>query len=431
MLEVLIVHRFVLNLASLVHGLHRPEHTATTGNRFEFLKHGFLYEVGQFVHDVSALHRVLRLGPAALLVDDQLNRQGAAHRFFGGGGDGLVVGVGVEGVGVVLNRQKGLQGRSDVVEVDLLGVKAASTRLNVVLEFLTALVGPVHVAHGDRPNAACDAADDRVFRIEPVGEEEGKVRCELVDVHASAAVVLHVGEPVGECQRELRDGVGARLSDVVARNGHGVVVANAVVDVVLLHVAHEFERKGRGEDAGVLRLVFLENVGLDRPSDRLQGSCLDFSVGGSVHHFVASSSHGGQTKSVVAFGEFASVGRVKQLHRLALLDQVGFHLLVDGSVEEEGENDGRWPVDGHRDRGVGVAQIKAGVEPLGVVGRGDGNTGIADLAPNVRAASGVPSVERDRVKGRGKTNVVLALAQVVEAAVGALGLAFTCKHAGR
>ena len=39
------------------------------------LKHGFLHEVGQFVHDVGALHRVLRLGPAALLVDDQLNRQ--------------------------------------------------------------------------------------------------------------------------------------------------------------------------------------------------------------------------------------------------------------------------------------------------------------------------------------------------------------------
>ena len=209
------------------------------------------------------------------------------------------------------------------------------------------------------------------------------------------------------------------------------MVANAVVDVVLLHVAHEFERKGRGEDAGVLRLVFLENIGLDRSTHRLEGSCLDLSVGLGVHHFVAPSSHGGQSKPVVPFGEFASVGRVKQLHRLALLDQVGFHLLVDGSVEEEGENDGRWPVDGHRDRGVGVAQIKAGVEPLGVVGRGDGNTGIADLAPNVRAASRVPSVERDRVKGRGKTNVVLALAQVVEAAVGALGLAFTCKHAGR
>ena len=307
-LEVLVVHRFVLNLASLVHGLHGTEHAATTGNRFEFLKHGFLNEVGQFVHDVGALHRVLRLGPAALLVDDELNRQGAAHRFFGGGGDGLVVGVGVEGVGVVLNRQQGLQGGSDVVEVDLLRVEAASARLNVVLELLTALVGPVHVAHRDRPNAACDPADDRVFGVEPVGEEERQVGCELVDVHASAAVVFHVGEAVGKRQGELRDGVGTRLGDVVARDGHGVVVANPVVDVVLLHVAHELERKGRGEDAGVLRLVFLQNIRLDRSTHRLQGSCLDFSVGFGVHHFVAPSSHGGQSKPVVAFREFAAVG---------------------------------------------------------------------------------------------------------------------------
>ena len=139
----------------------------------------------------------------------------------------------------------------------------------MVLQFLTALVGPVHVAHGDRPNATCHPADNRVFGVESVREEEREVRCEFVDVHASAAVVFHVGEPVGEREGELRDGVGARLSDVVARDGHGVVVANAVVDVVLLHVAHEFERKGRGEDARVLRLVFLENVGLNRPTHRL------------------------------------------------------------------------------------------------------------------------------------------------------------------
>ena len=106
----------------------------------------------------------------------------------------------------------------------------------------------------------------------------------------------------------MRDGVGTRLSDVVARDGHGVVVANAVVDVVLLDVAHEFERKGRGEDARVLRLVFLEDIRLDRSTHRLQGSCLDLSVGVSVHHLVAPSSHGGQSKPVVPFREVAPVG---------------------------------------------------------------------------------------------------------------------------
>ena len=170
---------------------------------------------------------------------------------------------------------------------------------------------------------------------------------------------------------------------------------------------------------------------MDRSSDRLQRAGFDLSVGVGVHHLVAPSSHGGQSKSVVPFREFAPVGRIQQLHRLALLGQMRLDLLVDGGVEEEGENDGRRPVDGHRDRGVGVAQIKAGVEALGVVGRGDGDPRVAHFAPNVGATSGVPSVERDRVEGGGETNVVLALAQVVEAAVGALGLAFTGEHAGR
>ena len=48
-----------------------------------------------------------------------------------------------------------------------------------------------------------------------------------------------VGEAVGKRQGELRDGVGTGLGDVVARDGHGVVVANAVIDVVLLHVAED------------------------------------------------------------------------------------------------------------------------------------------------------------------------------------------------
>ena len=86
------------------------------------------------------------------------------------------------------------------------------------------------------------------------------------------------------------------------------MVANAVVDVVLLDVAHELEREGRGEDAGVLRLIFLENIRLDGSSHRLQGSCLDFRVSLGVHHFVAPSSHGGQSKPVVAFRESAAVG---------------------------------------------------------------------------------------------------------------------------
>jgi hypothetical protein len=38
---------------------------------------------------------------------------------------------------------------------------------------------------------------------------------------------------------------------------------DAVVDKILLHIAHELEREVGGENAGVLPLVLLEDVGLN------------------------------------------------------------------------------------------------------------------------------------------------------------------------
>ena len=43
----------------------------------------------------------------------------------------------------------------------------------------------------------------RVLRIQAVGEEERQVGREVVDVHAAGQVVLHVGEAVGQGERQL------------------------------------------------------------------------------------------------------------------------------------------------------------------------------------------------------------------------------------
>ena len=148
-------------------------------------------------------------------------------------------------------------------------------------------------------------------------------------------------KPLASVSGELGDGVGARFGDVVARDGHGVVVANAVVDVVLLHVAHEFEREGRGEDAGVLRLVFLENVGLDRSAHRLQRAGLDLSVDVCVHHLVARRPTVAKPNPLcpsgeVALGPTARHPTISPAPCLVRPDS-RFHLLVDGGVEEEGQ----------------------------------------------------------------------------------------------
>ncbi len=80
------------------------------------------------------------------------------------------------------------------------------------------------------------------------------------------------------------------------------MVPDAVVDVILLHVAHEAERKGRREDAGVLGLVFLEDVRLHRATHGLKGLGLDSRVGFRVHERVATAADGGKAEAVVAFG---------------------------------------------------------------------------------------------------------------------------------
>src|SRR5690606_16594308 len=114
-------------------------------------------------------------------------------------------------------------------------------------------------------------ADDGVFRVHAVGEEERQVGREVVDVHATGEVVLDDGETVGQGESQLADRVRAGFGDVIAGDGHRVEVAHLVIDKVLLDVAHHAQRELGGEDAGVLRLVFLEDVGLHGAAHGGQG----------------------------------------------------------------------------------------------------------------------------------------------------------------
>jgi hypothetical protein len=219
-LEHLVVHALFLDLAALVAGLHRAQHAAAVGDLLELGQHRFFHQFGQLVDDEGALVGVLVLGQAPLAVDDQLDRHRAAHAVFGGRGDGLVEGVGVQAVAVVVDRDQRLQRGADVVELDLLRVQAAAAGLDVVLQLLAALVGAVLVAHRHRPDAARHAAQHGVLRVHAVAEEEAQVGREVVDVHAARQVRLHEGEAVAEREGQLADRVGAGFGDVIAADRH-------------------------------------------------------------------------------------------------------------------------------------------------------------------------------------------------------------------
>src|SRR4029078_11642629 len=92
---------------------------------------------------------------------------------------------------------------------------SASTPCEVVLQLLRLFVGPVPLLHRDRPDPAGHPADHGVLRVHAVGEEEGQVRREVVDVHAAGEVRLDVGEPVGQRERQLANRVRPGLGDVV------------------------------------------------------------------------------------------------------------------------------------------------------------------------------------------------------------------------
>ena len=369
---------------ALVAGLHRAEHAAPVADAIELGEDGLFDERSELLHDERALQRVVVLGEAPLAVDDELDRHRAAHRLVGRRGDRLVVRVGVQRVGVVVDRAQRLQRRADVVERDLLRVQRPARRLDVVLEPLAAIVGAVAVAQRDRPDAARHSTEHRVLGIEPVGEEERQVRREVVDRHAAREVGLHVREAVGQRERELADRVRARLRDVVAGDRHAVEAADLVVDEPLLDVGHHPQREVGGEDAGVLPLILLEDVGLHRAPD-------------APEH----------------------------------LGGIELGVLVDRGVEEHGEDRGRGPVDRHRHRRRRIDEVEAVVEHLHVVERRDRHAGRADLAVDVGALVGVGAVQRDRVERGGQPRRGLPVGEQVEAAVGAGGPAFAGEHARR
>ena len=332
MLERLVVEALFLDLAALVHRLHRAQHAAAIREAHELVEHGLLDELGHRLDDEGALERILVLRPAELAVDDHLDRERATHRLLGRRRDRLVVGVGVQAVAVVGDRVERLQRSADVVELDLLSVQGATAGLDVVLQLLRALSGSIEFAHCHGPDPARNPPDHRVLHVDAVAEEEGKIRRERVDVHSTSAVVLDEGEAVGEGEGRLGDRVRPGLCDVVARDGDRVEVPHLVVDEELLDVAHHAQRELRAEDAGVLRLVFFQDVSLHGATYRRERLGAQLGVLVSRNQLVTREAERAETQAFVE----------------ALLDQ-----LIGRRVEEEGEDHGRGAVDRHRDRGLG------------------------------------------------------------------------------
>ena len=109
-----------------------------------------------------------------------------------------------------------------------------------------------------------------------------------------------------------------------------------------LNVSHHAQRELGGEDAGVLPLILLEDVGLYRTAHLAQRP------GTQLRPFVV--------------GDRAFVLGLEAVHQL-----------INGGVHEHRQQSGGRPVDGHRYRGGGVTQVEPPVQHLHVIQRGNGN----------------------------------------------------------
>ena len=240
-LQMLVVHRLVLDLAALIAGLHCTQHTAALRNPLEFGQHRFFDQLGELVDDKAALQRILVFRQTPFAIDDQLDRHGTTHTVFGRRGDRLIKRIGVQAVGIVVGGNECLQRGADVVELDLLRMQAAPAGLAVILELLAALVGAVLVAHGHRPDAPGHATQHGVFRVHAVAEEKAQVGCEIIDPHAARQIGLDEGEAIGQREGKLADRVGPGLGDVITADRDRIEIAHIVLDKILGDVAHHLQ----------------------------------------------------------------------------------------------------------------------------------------------------------------------------------------------
>ena len=107
------------------------------------------------------------------------------------------------------------------------------------------------------------------------------------------------------------------------------------------------------------------------------------------------------------------------------------HLLVDRGIQEKSQDRRRRAVDGHRDGGIGITQVKAVVEGLHIVQGSDGNAGIADLAVDIRPFIRVKSVQGHRIECRRQAFGLGMFRQFPEAPVGPERVSLSGKHASR
>ena len=79
-------------------------------------------------------------------------------------------------------------------------------------------------------------------------------------------------ESVGQREGQLCDRIGTRFGDVITADTDTVEILYVVMNKILLHIAHQLQCEFRRENAGILCLIFFQNIRLNS-STHLRKSC--------------------------------------------------------------------------------------------------------------------------------------------------------------
>ena len=171
------------------------------------------------------------------------------------------------------HRRQRLQRDADDVVVRLLRGQRAARGLRVEAQLLGARAGGAEpIAHEPRPQPARRAElGDLLEKVVVRVEEERQPLSERVDVEPGVDRRLHVGDRVGERERDFLHRRRSRFADVIAADRDRVPVRQLAL-AERKDVGDDPQRRARRIDVGAARDVLLEDVVLNRARERRRGA---------------------------------------------------------------------------------------------------------------------------------------------------------------
>ena len=126
------------------------------------------------------------------------------------------MGVGMQTVAVVVNRDQSLKCGTNIIETHLLCMQRTARSLDMVFQSLTAGIRTITLPHGNCPDPPRDAPHHSVLGVHAIGEKERQVRGKIIDLHTAGQIGFHVGKTVRQGECELGNRISTCLGNVIA-----------------------------------------------------------------------------------------------------------------------------------------------------------------------------------------------------------------------